>query len=211
MRHPNIQETLLKELRSKTSPENDTPHLSFDSIQPSNLPYTTAVFNEVLRFYPPVPIELKECTTPTTFPDGTWLPQGAIVIWVTWAMGRSLNIWGEDADKFKPERWLASKDNGTTPILKTMSPFEFPVFNGGPRSCLGKKMAELLAVYVTAHLTWRYEFEELIDSNLRPGEIPKERQSQNSLTLPMEGGLPCRVRRREQRDTDNAGYSTSVQ
>lgn len=80
--------------------------------------------------------------------------------------------------------------------LKTMSAYEFPVFNGGPRSCLGKKMAELLAVYVIASLVWKFEFEEADDVHLKVGKEAPARQSQNSLTLPMQGGLPCYVRHR---------------
>ncbi len=191
MRHPPITQKIITELSDTQLP------LSFSALQPTTLPHTTALFNEVLRLYPPVPIELKECTTPTTFPDGTQLPKGAIVIWATWAMGRSKNIWGEDADEFRPERWLVGGEEGGEMTVKSMSAFEFPVFNGGPRSCLGKRMAELLAVYVVATLVWRYEFDEVVDGKLNLGEKPGERQSQNSLTLPMAGGLPCRVRQRE--------------
>jgi len=191
MRHPPITQKIITELSDTQLP------LSFSTTQPTTLPHTTALFNEVLRLYPPVPIELKECTAPTTFPDGTQLPKGAIVIWATWAMGRSKNIWGEDADEFRPERWLVGGEKGGETTVKSMSAFEFPVFNGGPRSCLGKRMAELLAVCVVARLVWRYEFDEVVDGKLNLGEKPGERQSQNSLTLPMAGGLPCRVRQRE--------------
>ena len=145
--------------------------------------------------YPPVPIELKECTTDTLFPDGTALPKGAIVMWAPWAMGRSKPIWGDDADNFRPERWL----DASSQQLITKSAFEFPVFNGGPRACLGRKMAELMAVYVIASLVWEYEFSELTEkTQSQRGEIP-ERRSQNSLTLPMEGGLPVHTRRRIRR------------
>lgn len=170
--------------------------LSFDSVQPTVLPYTSAVFNEVVRLYPPVPIELKECNAETTFPDGTWLPKGAVVTWAIWAMGRSRNIWGKDADDFRPERWLVAGDEEKPTSLKSVSPYEFTVFNAGPRSCLGKKMAELLAVYVIADLIWKYDFEEIFDAPTDMKAGLKERQSQNSLTLPMEGGLPCYVRRK---------------
>ena len=195
MRHPEIQQQIYEELHTTFVGASYEPPLSFNSVQPSALPYTSAVFSEVLRFYPPVPVELKECTSATTFPDGTWLPKGAVVMWATWAMGRSKNIWGEDANEFRPERWLVGGINGELLTVRTVSAFEFPVFNAGPRSCLGKKMAELLAVSVIANLVWKYEFEEVFDKQLRPREKPAERQSQNSLTLPMEGGLPCYVRR----------------
>lgn len=55
--------------------------------------------------------------------------------------------------------------------------------------CLGKKMAEQVAVMTIARLVAGFEFEEV-------GERGRERVSKNSLTLPMEGGLPCRVRKR---------------
>lgn len=199
MRHPDAQEKILSELRSTFAGAKDDLPLSFDTVQPSYLPYIAAVFNESLRFYPPVPVELKESTADTTFPDGTWLPKGSVVMWATWAMGRSKNTWGDDADEFRPERWLIAGDEYEALTLKTMSAFAFPVFNGGPRACLGKKMAELLAIHVIASLIWKYDFAEVFDKETMPGEIPKERRSQNSLTLPMEGGLPCYVRRKDSR------------
>ena len=96
-------------------------------------------------------------------------------------MNRSRLIWGDDADEFRPERWL---EDG---CLISRTAFEFPVFNGGPRTCLGKKMAEAVAVQVIATFILKFDFELLDD---------KERISKNSLTLPMEGGLPCKVRLR---------------
>lgn len=197
MRHPSARENIKRELLSSFAEANHELPLSFDTVQPSYLPYTAAVFNESLRFYPPVPIELKESTADTTFPDGTWLPKGAVVMWATWAMGRSKDIWGDDADDFRPERWLIAGNEGQPFTMKTMSAFVFPVFNGGPRACLGKRMAELLAVHIIASLIWKYDFAEVFDRETVAGETLKERRSQNSLTLPMEGGLPCYVRRKE--------------
>ena len=197
MRHPDAREMISSELRSTFPEAGNELLLTFDAVQPPSLPYIAAVFNESLRMYPPVPVELKESTAESTFPDGTWLPKGSVVLWVTWAMGRSKNIWGDDADEFRPERWLIAEDEGKALSLKTMSAFAFPVFNGGPRACLGKRMAELLAVHVIASLIWKYDFEEVPDKKLTLGETPKERRSQNSLTLPMEGGLPCYIRRKK--------------
>ncbi len=165
-----------------------------------------AVFNESLRLYPPVPFEIKQCEIAATLPDGTFLPRGSVVVSCTWAMNRSKIMWGRDADCFRPERWLdeevvgnfedhhginSLKQKRWKVIPKTA--FEFPVFHGGPRSCLGRKMAELLGVYVIASLVWEFDFEE--EKGVGYGY---ERVSKNSLTLPMEGGLPCYVAKRRQ-------------
>ncbi|KAL8659778.1 MAG: hypothetical protein Q9202_006953 [Teloschistes flavicans] len=196
LRHPRHQIKLLKELAVAFSPGSASQNLedvTYDNVQPASLPYTHSVFAETLRLYPPVPFELKECTIPTTFPDGTCLPQGSVVIWVPWALGRSRDIWGEESEYFKPERWLDS----TGAISLQKSAYEFPVFNAGPRSCLGKKLAELLAVAVLARLMWRYEFSEVLEKSSGGSGLGGERKSQNSLTLPMEGGLPVRVKRKD--------------
>lgn len=58
-------------------------------------------------------------------------------------------------------------------------------------------MAEVLACWVLGVVLSEFEFEEVVD-RAGVGETGvKERVSANSLTLPMEGGLPCRVRLRE--------------
>ena len=207
MRHPEVQQEIIAELEMAFPAARDLP-LTYDNAHPASLPYTTAVFSETLRLYPPVPVELKECTAATTFPDGVWLPKGSVVMWVPWAMGRSTLIWGNDADDFRPERWLIRNDSDQPPSLSTRSAFEYPVFNGGPRSCLGKKMAELLGIHVIANLVWTFDFKEIYAPGSNPDE-PKARLSQNSLTLPMAGGLPCHVVRRQRASLAN-GTSSHV-
>ncbi|KAL9014444.1 MAG: hypothetical protein Q9173_000926 [Seirophora scorigena] len=195
LRHPEQQEAVIGELARafpSVSQSSSLRTVTYNNVQPAALPYTHSVFSETLRLCPPVPFELKECVAPTTFPDGTWLPKGSVVIWVPWAMGRSHRIWGDDSEQFRPERWL----NAAGSIDLQKSAFEFPVFNGGPRICLGKKLAELLAVAVLARLTWRYEITEVVAKKLRDYGSRGERKSQNSLTLPMEDGLPVKVSRR---------------
>ncbi|KAI0830406.1 cytochrome P450 [Hypoxylon sp. FL0890] len=149
---------------------------------PSSLPYTMATFYEALRLYPPIPFEIKQCEKATTLPDGTFLPEKSIVFWCTWAMNRSRISWGDDADSFRPERWLTEDGR-----LIVKSAAEFPVFNGGPRLCLGKRMAELLAVQVIATMVLLFDFMPHYEG---------ERVSKSSLTLPMQGGLPCLVKPR---------------
>ncbi|KAJ1324797.1 fatty acid omega-hydroxylase [Microdochium nivale] len=177
---------------------------------PTSVPYAMAVFYEALRLYPPIPFELKQSVRDSTLPDGTFLPAGTIVFWAPWAMNRSRAIWGPDAESFRPERWLVQEDvnvdsaslapdslASTIPTenkkrrltLKARPAAEFPVFNGGQRLCLGKKMAELMAAQIIPSMVERFEFAPAFS-------LDKGRISGSSLTLPMEGGLPCIVRMR---------------
>lgn len=156
----------------------------FDSslFNPVTMPYSMAVFYEVLRLYPPIPFEIRQCNEDVTLPDGTFLPKSSILVWCLWAMQRSKLTWGEDADEFKPERFL---DAGNK--LITRSPSEYPVFYGGPRTCLGRKMAEAIAAQVIPTIACLFDFVPTSDD---------ERISKTSLTLPMEGGLPVTVKTR---------------
>lgn len=156
--------------------------------KPTSLPFTLAVFYESLRLFPPIPFEIKQCLRDTTLPDGTFLPRSSVVVWCPWAMNRSRITWGEDADMFRPDRWLSAGDDGTSPKVMNRSAAEFPVFNGGARLCLGKKMAELIAVQVIAAFAWEFDFVPAFEG---------ERVSKSSLTLPMKDGLPCFARQRK--------------
>jgi cytochrome P450 len=185
MRKPEVFE----QLRTVFQQDDVTgSELSVAKLQPSNIPYIMAVYYESLRLYPPVPLEIKQCEENVTLPDGTFLPKDSIIIWCLWAINRSKKLYGADADAFDPGRWLGSDGH-----FSSKSAFEFPVFNGGPRSCLGKKMAELMSAYFIINMVKEFDFEEVRDK-----KSPfKERVSQSSLTLPMEGGLPCVVKIRQ--------------
>jgi cytochrome P450 len=180
MRHPAVVERVRQEVKHVNDSSGSDEKTASTAFYPSAVPYIMSVFYETLRLYPPIPFEIKQCEQAATLPDGTYLPKNAVLVWCPWAMNRSKLIWGDDADQFRPERWI---ENGG---LISKPAFEFPVFNGGPRTCLGKKMAESVVAQVISKLVLHFDF-ALLDQ--------KERISKNSLTLPMEGGLPCRVQR----------------
>ncbi|KAJ3201838.1 Processing alpha glucosidase I [Entophlyctis luteolus] len=144
---------------------------SYEQIK-NDMPYANAVFHEALRLYPSVPIELKQANETDTLPDGTIIPKGAAVCWSLYAMGRTEAIWGDDAKQFRPERWIEME--------KQPSPFDYPVFNAGPRVCLGKNMAEIEGVFVLVNVVQRF--------NIRVVNV-EEVTYAPSLTLPMLNGL----------------------
>jgi cytochrome P450 len=81
----------------------------------------------------------------------------------------------------RPERWLER------PTLPTA--YQYPVFNAGPRLCLGQRLAELEGVYALVGLLQRFKFK------MAPGAPPVTYAF--STSLPMKNGLQVVVERRQ--------------
>ena len=98
----------------------------------------------VLRLYPSVPINMRQATKSTVLPVGggptrsspILVRKGEAVSYSVYAMHRRKDLYGDDADKFRPDRWEPS--SGGSPDLRNIGWGYLP-FNGGPRVCLGRK------------------------------------------------------------------------
>jgi cytochrome P450 len=127
--------------------------------------YLQHVMSEVLRLYPPVPLNSRQATKETTLPrgggvDGTapvFVKKGQAVAYSTYVMHRRKDLWGEDADEFNPARWEGRKTG-----------WEFLPFNGGPRVCLGQQFALTEAGYVITRLLQKFDRCEKMDSSDEP-------------------------------------------
>ncbi|KAB8272177.1 cytochrome P450 [Aspergillus minisclerotigenes] len=119
-----------------------------------NMKYLRHCLNESLRLHPAVPTNSRVATNDTYLPIGggldgqspVFVPKGALVVYSVYAMHRREDIYGSDADDFRPERW------------ETIRPsWGYLPFNGGPRICLGQQYALTEASYVTVRLAQRYK------------------------------------------------------
>ncbi|KAH7863203.1 hypothetical protein Vadar_014708 [Vaccinium darrowii] len=139
-KHPHIQEKVAQEIKDATNIKEGTDFEEFaSSIREEALEkmqYLHATLTETLRLYPAVPVDAKICFSDDTWPDGFSVRKGDMVAYQPYAMGRMKFIWGDDAEEFRPERWL--DQNG---IFQPESPFKFTAFQAGPRICLGKEFA----------------------------------------------------------------------
>ncbi|KAL1543453.1 cytochrome P450 704C1 [Salvia divinorum] len=157
-----IQEKIAQEVRKLCS-RNDANVSEFvDSITDEALEemhYLHATITETLRLYPAVPVDGRCAETDDTLPDGYRLKRGDGVYYIAYAMGRMQYIWGDDAEEFKPERWLK---NG---VFQPESPFKFVAFNAGPRTCLGKDFAYRQMKIVSAALLGFFRFRLSDESN----------------------------------------------
>ena len=86
---------------------------------------------EALRLWPPVPFDLKMAFEDDVLPGGWKVPKMAQVAFIPYIMGRDGERYPEPL-LFKPERWIP---------FNAPPQHEFPVFQAGPRICLGMDMA----------------------------------------------------------------------
>lgn len=120
-----------------------------------NMPYLHAVCQESLRLWAPVPLTLRDTAVDTTILN-QFVPKGTKIIIAPWAVNHNIELWGEDADKFNPDRWMAP---GQANAGGAESNYAFLTFLHGPRSCIGMKFAVaefacLLAAFVG---TWEFK------------------------------------------------------
>lgn len=77
----------------------------------------THLNHAALRLYPPVPSSMKIAVCDTVLPRGggpegtspIYIPKGRKVFWSIYSMHRRKDLWGEDADAFRPERWQSAR------------------------------------------------------------------------------------------------------
>jgi cytochrome P450 len=104
-----------------------------DILDSSRDSYINAVINEGMRLYPAVWLTERRTINDDHF-NGYSYPGGTSILAYFYGMHRDSAYW-EDAEKFKPERFLTPE--GT--IDKTVKNY-FP-FGAGPRMCIGNNFA----------------------------------------------------------------------
>ncbi|KAL2945172.1 hypothetical protein RDABS01_022883 [Bienertia sinuspersici] len=100
----------------------------------TNLKTVNMILMEVLRLYPPVIAQYQHSYKETKVGDIT-IPAGVDVTLPTLLIHHDPEIWGEDVDEFKPERFSEGLSKGSKDQL-AFFPFGF-----GPRTCVGQNFA----------------------------------------------------------------------
>ncbi|KAI0628770.1 cytochrome P450 [Trametes polyzona] len=160
--HPDVQDKLREELlHARDDGSGKLGDLIYDEVM--ELPYLDAVCRETLRTLRSLTRSevIKDGTLPLSKParglDGT--PIHAIPVTKgMWVLADLISsncneeLWGEDADEWKPERWLS-------PLPRVLEDAHIPgvyshllTFAGGSRACIGFKFAQLEMKVVLATL-----------------------------------------------------------
>jgi hypothetical protein len=145
----------------------------------------------VLRLYPSVPVNSRAAGRTTTLPTGggptgtapILVRKGEAVGYSVYVLHRRKDIYGPDADEFRPERW----ENGA---LNNVG-YGYLPFNGGPRICLGQEFALLEAAYTVVRLLQTYETLEMAEGKEFNMPVGHERQL---LTMVVSSADGCWVK-----------------
>jgi cytochrome P450 monooxygenase len=145
-RHPQVWAKL-----RKTSLElGDTP-LTFEKLK--SLVDFRYVIHETIRVCGPAARIWRVAIRDTVLPVGggpdqkspVFVSRGTPVVLGIWSMNHDKDIWGDDVDDFKPERWIGRK-----PL------WDFVPFLGGPRICPAQQQVLTHSIYVLVRLTRKF-------------------------------------------------------
>lgn len=168
-RHPEYQNKVreeIKAMRARVSERGDGEITisDLDSMQ-----YLSALMKETLRFHPIVPGVIREAGrddhVPLLYPVKlttgdviTSLPveRGQQVFLSFIAYNRLKSVWGEDADVWRPERFLEKHDQKSQTHLGVIS--NIATFSSGIRSCIGWRFSVLEMQAILVELLENFEF-----------------------------------------------------
>jgi cytochrome P450 len=155
-RNLDMQTRLRQEIREKLPSPSENEQVNAADID--HMPYLNAVCNEVLRYFPPVPLTLRDAACDTVI-LGHKIPKGTRVMLIPWAIHKNEALWGPDAGVFNPDRWLPSENNPHSANGGAASNYSYLTFLHGPRSCIGQGFAKAEFACLLAAWIGRFEFE----------------------------------------------------
>ncbi|CAE6397767.1 unnamed protein product [Rhizoctonia solani] len=119
-----------------------------------NLPYLNACLKEALRIHSTVGTGLLRVVPPgkTITIRGQTFKAGSVISVPSYTTNR-MNVWGDDAEAFRPERWL---DDHAGSFNKYFVPFSV-----GPRACIGRNLAYMDLMLISATIFHRYQLKAL--------------------------------------------------
>ncbi|KAJ6631106.1 cytochrome P450 [Mycena sp. CBHHK59/15] len=159
-KNPDLQEKLREEL-NEMGPE--------DTVDYDRLPILNALIKEILRLYSTVPqterVVAKDSVLPLSEPITTL--SGKIITEIPVTKGQHLviaissyhrlrSVWGDDAEEFKPSRWL----DGRIPASgASMGPYSnLLAFLGGSRTCIGWRFSLAEMQIIISELVRKFAF-----------------------------------------------------
>ncbi|KAM5346125.1 hypothetical protein ACJ41O_009130 [Fusarium nematophilum] len=147
VRTPGVLRKLQEEIDEVVPDGVDIP--TYDAVK--HLPYLGNIINETLRHHSPSGIGLPREIPPNSRGitlHGRYFGPGTVLSVPTYTVHHCKEIWGPDAEEFKPERWETLTNKQKTAFIP---------FSHGPRSCVGRNLAEMQMRLIAVTWAKRYD------------------------------------------------------
>ncbi|KAH8091729.1 cytochrome P450 [Cristinia sonorae] len=158
--HPEAQEKAKEEIHRVVGSDRLPTFSDWD-----DLPYTTGIVREVLRWHPVIPL-LPRNPIQDDLLNGHFVPKDTMVIVNYWAMLHDEVIFPDHA-AFRPERWSELK------IDRTNDPFEI-AFGFGRRVCPGRAATKELLFTIIASIIATFKISKAKDAHGNEITPPEE-------------------------------------
>jgi cytochrome P450 len=135
------------------------------------LPYLSMVLKETLRLYPPFWM-LTRTPVADDVLSGHRIPAGSILMFSAYVTQRRPDFW-PNPEAFDPERFSPERSEGRPQ-------FAYFPFGGGPRLCIGARLAEMQSLLVLSAVLQRYALHAVPGRRVEPAAM---------LSLRPQGGL----------------------
>ncbi|KAM0957873.1 hypothetical protein FF1_023243 [Malus domestica] len=162
MRNPRVMKRAQAEVRQLVLQFEGKKRKVIEEGDVQKMDYLKLVVKETLRLHSPAPLLPREARD-TVQIGGFELPVKSKVIINLWAMGRDPEIWGADAECFKPERF-----QGSSVDFKGFD-FEFTPFGAGRRMCPGMLFGITMVELALAELLYRFDWK--LANGMNPDEL----------------------------------------
>ncbi|KAL9065628.1 MAG: hypothetical protein Q9157_007414 [Trypethelium eluteriae] len=151
--HPTESKDMLNSLLHlhKTDPDR----LSLREVTGAAYINLSAVINEALRIHPSTGTIFERDVPPEgILLHGKRIPTGTVIGVNAWVMNRNKGVFGEDVERFRPERWIDNSEEKIRLMKKNLL-----TFGAGARSCIGKNIAMMQLLKVIVELYRHFDIE----------------------------------------------------
>ena len=169
-RHSSSDEYIGESLPRGKAGVIDTSGFSLESI--NRLKVLPMVMNESMRLFSPVYFVARYNPRPVRVSPSLVVPAGVHVAMPIGLLHRRKDLWGEDAEEFRPERFAG----------EGVPPGAFVPFTLGPRFCIGQNLALAEAKTILALLLLHFEVELAPSFRLHP-ELGFNTRNKNGIPI----------------------------
>ncbi|KAI1086184.1 cytochrome P450 [Rostrohypoxylon terebratum] len=151
---PRVYSRLVEEVETAVREGNIQSQGNVQWTDAQNLSYFQACLKESMRLRPAVGVNIARYVPPEGIEiEGRHIPGGTRLALNGWVLHRDKATFGEDAEVYRPERWLEDPEKA-----KVMERYMFQ-FGGGAHVCIGRNLALLEINKVIPRLLRDFEFQ----------------------------------------------------